>query len=297
MSFIAALQRLGGMAIDVPINDSGSYRLEYKQGIVMDGATIENVKDAAKVLSLYCDFIGVRASTLVTNREKSENSGSWVDMKSDTVINSFIQYATVPVINMESNVYHPCQGLADAMTIVEKMGQSASSHPSNKHNTIKYVLTWVPHPKALPMATPNSQLISACELGLDVTLVHPSGWEIDPDILKIAKRKIKEANGSISILNNQTNALHDADIVCAKSWGAMSLYQDLEKEKKFKANYGNWIIDNEKLKLTNNAYFMHCLPVRRNVEVTDEVLDSERSLIYSQAENRMWIQMAILLSL
>ena len=209
-------------------------------------------------------------------------------MRADTVINSYMHYATVPVINMESNVYHPCQGLADAMTIVEQRRGLGG---------VKYVLSWVPHPKALPMATPNSQLISACELGMDVNLVYPPGWDLDNDIIEVAKAKAKEANGSFHISRNQTDALTGADIVCAKSWGAMGFYDNWDEEKKLRSQYQNWIIDKEKMTLTKNAYFLHCLPVRRNVEVTDEVLDSENSLIYQEAENRMWVQMAILLLL
>lgn len=286
LSFITAMEKLGGKAVDFPL--SSAYPMEFETGAVMDKGNIEHAKDAAKVISRYSSVIGVRASELVTTGAASVEVSSWSQLKKDTVINSFIKYASVPVVNMESNIYHPCQGLADAMTIKEKLGDPQGG---------KYVLTWVPHPKALPMATPNSQILSACELGMDVTVVYPHGWELDQDIMKAAQKRSKQAGGSLSLTHNQFQALQGAQIVTAKSWGALKYYGNWNEEKKLREKFTGWIIDKEKMKASDKAFFMHCLPIRRNVEATDEVLDSPDSLIYEEAENRQWAQMAILLYL
>lgn len=284
LSFIAAMNKLGGLAVDLSTG-TGGFTLEFTENTVMDKSTIEHIKEAVGVVSRLSDAISVRASELVTTSSKSVDVSSWNEAKKDTVIRSFTKYAKVPVVNMESNVYHPCQGLGDAMTIMEKLG-----NPQGK----KYVLTWAYHPKALPMATTNSQFMSACDLGMNVTVVYPEGWELDGEIVDTAKARAKEAGGSLQLVHSQQDAFKDADIICAKSWGALKNYGDWDKEAEMKENLKHWIVDQKKMDLTNNAYFMHCLPVRRNVEVTDEVIDSPSSIVLNQAENRMWIQMAIL---
>lgn len=284
LSFMVAMEKLGGLAIDLS-SGSGGFPFEFEEGAVMNKNTIEHVKEAVAVVSRMSDAIAIRASDLVTTSSESVKVPSWDEVKKDTVIQSFAKYARVPIINMESNVYHPCQGLGDAMTIIEKLGR-----PKGK----KYVLSWVYHPKALPMATANSQFMSACDLGMNVVVAHPKGWELDEDIIKIAKARAKSAGGSLSFANSQEEAFKDADVVCVKSWGAMKFYGNWDKEKKAKEHLKSWIVDETKMKLTNQAYFMHCLPLRRNVEVTDKVLDSSSSIVVDEAENRMWIQMAIM---
>lgn len=284
LSFIAAMDKLGGLAVDLSAG-TGGFPLEFAENAIMDKSSSEHIKEAAAVVSRMSDAISVRASELVTTSSKSVEVSSWNEAKNDTVIRSFAKYSKIPVVNMESNVYHPCQGLGDAMTIMEKLG-----NPKSK----KYVLTWVYHPKALPMATTNSQFMSACDLGMDVVIAYPEGWELDEEIIDTAKVRAKEAGGSLKLIHSQQAAFKDADVICAKSWGAMKNYSDWDKETKIKEGLKHWIVDQKKMDLTNNAYFMHCLPVRRNVEVTDEVLDSPASIVIDQAENRMWIQMAIL---
>lgn len=284
LSFLAAMDKLGGLAVDLS-SGTGGFPLEFEENAVMDKATGEHIKEAAAVVSKMSDAIAVRASDLITTSSESVKVPSWYELKKDTVIHSFAKYAQVPVINMESNVYHPCQGLGDAMTIAEKLG-----NPKGK----KYVLTWAYHPKALPMAVANSQLMSACDLGMQVTVVYPKGWDLDEEIVSRARDRAKSAGGSLTLSNSQQDAFKDAHIVCAKSWGAIKHYGNWDKEDKLKKGLKHWMVDKEKMSLTNNAYFMHCLPVRRNVEVTDEILDSPSSIVIDQAENRMWIQMAIL---
>lgn len=287
VSFVTAMQKLGGLAIDLPQKD-GAYSIEYKTAGVMDQGTIEHVEDAARVLSGYCDAIAVRSSELITSSKESAEVPSWNELKNDLVIKSFMKYAKVPVINMESNVYHPCQGLADAMTIYEKLGDPQGQ---------KYVLTWSYHPKALPMATPNSQILAACGLGMEVVVAHPSGWELDGQIIASMKQKAEQSGGSVKFSNSMEEAMKDCRVVCAKSWGALKYYGNWVEEKKIRNGLKNWIVDQKKMDLTDHACFMHCLPVRRNVEVTDEVIESNNSWVYDQAENRMWAQMAVLSSL
>ncbi len=161
LSFITAMNKLGGLAVDLS-SGSGGYPFEFAENVIMDKATSEHVKEGIPVVSRMSDAIAVRASDLITTSSESVKVPSWDELKKDTVIQSFAKHAQVPVINMESNIYHPCQGLGDAMTIMEKLG-----HPKGK----KYVLTWAYHPKALPMAVANSQLMSACDLGMQVTVV------------------------------------------------------------------------------------------------------------------------------
>lgn len=286
LSFTIAMQKLGGLGVDFPIKDG--YTFEYKLGEIMDKGTIEHVKDAAKVISSYCNAIAIRASELITTSAESVKVQAWSELKKDKTLKSFMKYADVPVINMESNVYHPCQGLGDAMTIKEKL-----KNPKGK----KYTHVWSYHPKALPMSTSNSQILGACDLGMDVVVAHPKGWELDPEILISMQKHAQKAGGSFIVTNSLEEAYKGSNIVCTKSWGALKYYGNWEEEKKVREKNKQWIVDKEKMSKTNNAYFMHCLPVRRNVEVTDEIIDSKNSLVIIEAENRMWAQMAILSSL
>jgi N-acetylornithine carbamoyltransferase len=286
VSFASAMAKLGGQAIEISGDNAWSF--EYEDDVVMDGSTIEHVKDVARVLSRYCDALAIRCSELVTKSTESAQVGTWSSAKQDTVINSFARYATVPVINMESNLYHPCQGLGDAATITEQLG-------STHHK--KYVMTWAYHPKALPMATPNSQILAACDLGMDVVIAHPHGWELDPDILAIARTRAQQSGGSLAVSYDRYEAVEGAQIVCAKSWGALQYYGQWDREKQLRAELKDWIVDEKLMSRTANGKFMHCLPVRRNVEVTDGVLDSPTSIVIDEAENRMWAQMALLTTL
>lgn len=283
-SFVRAMEKLGGNPFVLDVKE-GTYTFEFEDAIVMDKGTIEHVKEAARVLSRYYEGIAIRASDLITSNATSALVQDWQKTKTDLIIKKFMQYATVPVINMESNVYHPCQGLGDAMTIKEKLGTTTKK---------KYVLTWTYHPKALPMAVTNSQILGACDLGMDITVAHPHGWELDPEIIETMKKRASDAGGNILFSNNMKKALKGADIVVSKSWGALQYYGNWKKEKELRENLKHWIVNKNKMAATNNAYYLHCLPVRRNVEVTDDVIDSNNSLVTDQAENRMWAQMAIL---
>lgn len=284
-SFSSAVNKLGGLPIDLPTSGDGIFTLEFNNNVVMNKNTKEHIKEAAAVISRYCDVIGVRSSALITNSLSPTDTQSWTEQKQDTVLKGFMKYASVPVINMESNIYHPCQGLGDAMTIKEKF-----KNPKRK----KYTHIWSYHIKPLPMAVTNSQVLSACDLGMDVTLAHPQGWELDGEIIKVMKQRAEQSGGKFTVTNSQEEAYRGAHVICTKSWGALKYYGNWNKEKTIRETHKDWIVNKNKMDKTDNAYFMNCLPVRRNVEVTDDVIESKNSIVIDEAENRMWIQMALL---
>ena len=252
-----AAMNLGFKSIVMNFKDDG-WQLEFDENIIMSGNKAEHVKDAAKVISQYCDILGIRAFAELKDKE--------ID-NSDKIINSFVKYATIPILNLESSIAHPLQALADAATINENINS----------NNPKIVLSWAPHPKPLPHAVANS-FINMCKINnYDLTITNPKGYDLS--------KKITEG---IQIINNQELAFENADFIYAKNWSSYDQYG------KVLLNDDSWIINENKMKLTNNAFFMHCLPVRRNVVVTDSVLDSNRSLVIQQANNRTYATQTIL---
>jgi N-acetylornithine carbamoyltransferase len=183
----------------------------------------------------------------------------------------------VPIINLESAMHHPCQSLADMLTIREKLGAGRK----------RVVLTWAWHPKALPMAVPNSFALAAAQMGHDLVIAHPSGYDLDEELL--------ETLGDVEITNDIDAAFDGAEVIYAKSWGSKQFYGNTDQDIATRAQYrSKWIVDEEKMSRTNNGIFMHCLPVRRNVIVTDGVIDSPASVVIDEAENRLHVQKAIL---
>ena len=252
-----AALNLGMHCIVMNLNTEG-WSLEFEDGTVMDGDKAEHIKEAAQVISQYCDVIGIRSFPTLTDKEKDEE---------EQVINAFLKNSTIPVISLEGATEHPLQAVADALTIQEY----------KKKKKPKVVLTWAPHPKALPHAVPNS-FVKIMKLSeYDLVITHPEGYELNQEITKGA-----------TITNNQDEAFKNADFIYAKNW---SSYNDYGK---ILSNDTNWTVTSEKMALTNNAKFMHCLPVRRNMIVTDEVLDSENSIVIPQANNRTFATQAIL---
>ncbi|GAB3341193.1 acetylornithine carbamoyltransferase [Marivirga atlantica] len=250
-----------GMNVMVLNLDKDSWSLELEDGTVMNQNSQEHIKDAAAVISQYCDIVGIRTFPDLKDREADY---------SEQLLQKFIKYAQVPIVSLESATRHPLQSLADLLTIEE---HKAKAKP-------KVVLSWAPHPKALPQAVANSFIEWIKESDVELVVCNPEGMDLAPEFIK-----------DVTVLHNQEEALKEADFVYAKNWSSYENYGEIL------AGHENWRITADKMQLTNKAKFMHCLPVRRNVVVTDEVLDSEQSLIYQQAENRTYAAQAVLLKL
>ena len=191
----------------------------------------------------------------------------------------------MPIINLESAIHHPCQALADMMTIREKLGAG--------HR--KVLLTWAWHPKPLPMAVPNSFALAAAQMGHDLVIAHPRGYELDDELMGTIEQQAQTAGGSVAISNDVDAAFDGVEVVYAKSWGSRNFYGAPERDIAERAQYrSKWIVDAAKMARTSSAIFMHCLPVRRNVIVTDGVIDSPASVVIDEAENRLHVQKAIM---
>lgn len=255
-----AAQNLG-MNTMVMNFDKEGWALEYGDGMVMDQGKSEHIKEAAQVISQFCDLIAIRAFASLEDREKD---------KAEIVLNGFAKYASVPIVNMESSVGHPLQALADAITISE-------DKPRLKGRKPKVVLSWAPHPKALPHAVANSFIEMMQHQDADFVITHPVGYELDPEIV-----------GTTQVEHHQDKAFDGADYIYTKNWSSFSNYgKVLIKDT-------SWMISAEKMALTNKAKFMHCLPVRRNVVVEDAVLDHQDSLVIHQANNRTYAAQIVL---
>lgn len=248
-----AAKNLGMSVMVLNVNDA--WNLEFEDGTIMNASTSEHVKEAARVISQYADIIAVRAFPSLTDKKKDE---------SEYVLNNFVKYATVPVINMESATAHPLQALADAITISEL------AHKPKP----KVVLSWAPHPRALPQAVANSFAEMMQNMDVDFVITHPKGYELNPEITK-----------NVPIIHDQVEALKNADFVYVKNWSNYNNYGKIINEDP------NWMMTKNKL---GNAKFMHCLPVRRNVVVEDAVLDSENSVVIEQANNRTFAAQIVL---
>jgi len=274
-SMQVGVYELGGNAVVLEPGGT-SWTLEHRAGAVMDSDKTEHIKEFVRVLGRYCCAIGVRTFAALKN---------WEAERIDPVLAAFAEYADVPVINLESAMHHPCQALADIMTIREQLGEGRK----------KILLTWAWHPKPLPMAVPNSFALAAAQMGHDLVIAHPPGYELDDELMSGVRRYSRATGGSVTVENDVEDAFNQVEAVYAKSWGSRNFYGSPEKDVAERAQYrGDWIADESKMRRTNSAIFMHCLPVRRNVIVTDEVIDSPRSVVIDEAENRLHVQKAIL---
>jgi len=274
-----ATYELGGHPLTLNIGQ-GTWSLEHREGIVMDGEYAEHIKDAARVLSRYVDILAVRAFP---------ERKSWGIDRQDPIIEGFAKYATVPVINLEGAMHHPCQGLADMMTIRERIGEPKAQ---------PIAITWAWHPKALPMAVPNSILLEAAKAGMDIRLAHPKGWELDDEIMQTAQNLATAQGGGVRVVHSMKDAVEGAKVVYAKSWGSIQHYRSPDDETRLKMSLRNeWRVTEEQMARTDAGIFMHCLPVRRGVIVDDAVIDSPQSAVYDEAENRLHVQKAILASI
>ena len=287
-SFELGAFQLGGHAVVLqPGKDA--WPIEFEVGSVMDGDTEEHIAEVARVLSRYVDLIGVRAFPKFQD---------WSVDREDRVIHAFAKYATVPVINMET-VTHPCQELAHILALQQHFGTSdPGSSPGQVLVGKKYVLTWTYHPKPLNTAVANSALQIATRFGMDVTLLCPTPeYALDRRYLDFAQRNVAENGGSFSLSHDVQAAYKGADVVYAKSWGALPYFGRWEQEKPIREKYKNFIVDEAKMALTNHGVFSHCLPLRRNVKATDAVMDSPACIAVDEAENRLHVQKAIMTTL
>ncbi len=247
-----------GMNVMVLNIDKEGWALELRDGVKMDGTTVEHIREAAAVIGQYVDILGIRSFPGLKDRE--EDYG-------EVIFNKFVELCGVPVVSLESATRHPLQSLADLITIEELKTKPCP----------KVVLTWVPHVKALPQAVPNSFAEWMCKANVEFTIAHPAGLELSPAFTQGA-----------TITHDQTEALQDADFVYVKNWSAFEPYG--------KVIPGNedWMLTNERLKNTNQAKVMHCLPVRRDLELSAEILDGSNSIVIKEAANREWAAQAVL---
>ena len=279
-SFELGAFQLGGHAIVLqPGKDA--WPIEFELGKVMDGDTEEHIAEVAQVLGRYVDLIGVRAFPKFVD---------WQRDREDIVLRSFAKYSPVPVVNMET-ITHPCQELAHIQALQEHFG---SSDLRGK----KYVLTWTYHPKPLNTAVANSALTIATRMGMDVTLLCPTPeYILDQRYMDWAAQNVAENGGALQVSHNIEEAYRGADVVYAKSWGALPYFGNWGPEKPIRDQYRHFMVDEAKMALTNDGVFSHCLPLRRNVKATDAVMDSPRCIAINEAENRLHVQKAIMAAL
>jgi len=247
-----------GMNVMVLNMDKEGWALELRDNVIMNGTTVEHIREAAAVMGQYADIIGVRSFPGLKDREEDY---------SEMIFNKFVEFCGVPVVSLESATRHPLQSLADLITIEEL---KTKPRP-------KVVLTWAPHIKPLPQAVPNSFAEWMCRADVDFTITHPKGFELCPDF----------TNGA-TITHNQDKALADADFIYVKNWSAYEPYGQILPGNE------DWMLTNNKLTITNDAKIMHCLPVRRDLELSSEILDSESSIVVHEAGNRVWAAQAVI---
>jgi N-acetylornithine carbamoyltransferase len=277
-SFDVGINQLGGHAV-VLSPSGGMWPLEFGDRAVMDGDAEEHVKEAAKVLSRYCDLIGIRAFPKFQD---------WEEDRKDLILNSFAAYSDVPVINMET-IVHPCQELAHVMALEEQLGPLDGK---------KYLLTWSYHPKPLNTAVANSALTIAAKFGMDVTLLCPTEeYILDERYMDQARADAGAQGNDVTVSHDIDEAYDGADVVYAKSWGALPFFGNWESEKPIRDRYRHFIVDEDKMAMTNDALISHCLPMRRNLIMTDAVFDGPKCFAYDEAENRLHVQKAIMRAL
>lgn len=271
-----AAQRLGAHVTTLtPGQDS--WTLAFGDGVVMDGAEAEHIRDAFGVLSRYVDVLGVRVFASQTDQQKDET---------DALMQEIADAATVPVVNLESAMHHPCQALADAAVMADRFDGDTAGR--------RFVLTWTHHPKALPMAVPNSALLAAARSGMNVTVARPDSHALHPSMMATASGLANAAGGSVTETSNMDAAIKGADVVYAKAWGGSMVYDEPKAEAEIRASLKHWRVTDTHMQSTNNGGFMHCLPIRRNVVADDAVLDGPQAMHLDQAEFRLHAQQALL---
>ena len=275
-SFQAAMGRLGGASFVIS-PEMSIHGLESRPGIVMDGAAAEHIREAVPVIASYGDALGIR---VFAERHS---------LKKDLADQEFKQLASladVPLINMESAINHPCQSLADWKTMDD------FEVPDNGG---RFVLSWAYHPQALPLAVPAATTQMACMRGMDLVVLRPSGFELPEPIMEKAREAANKSGGSVSETTNREEAMDGAHVIYAKSWSSTQHYGDRSADQELRKELVHWCVDEPWFENTQpDCKFMHCLPVRRGVVVSDQILDGERSVVLKEAHNRMLVQMAVL---
>jgi N-acetylornithine carbamoyltransferase len=263
-SMQVGVYELGGNAVVLEPGGT-SWTLEHREGAVMDGDKTEHVKEFVRVLARYCGAVGVRTFAAMKD---------WKEERQDPVLAAFAKYSDVPVVNLESAMHHPCQALADMLTVREKLGGGRK----------RVLLTWAWHPKPLPMAVPNSFALAAAQMG--------------EDLIREVNSRAFDAGATVSVTRDVDEAFDGQQVVYAKSWGSKEFYGRPQDDIEERAPYrGEWVVDAAKMARTGGGLFMHCLPVRRNCIVTDEVIDSSASVVIDEAENRLHVQKAVMAEL
>lgn len=275
-SFQAAMVRLGGGSFVISPNMS-IHGLETRPGIVMDGVAAEHIREAVPVIASYADAIGIRAFA-----ERRSLDDDLVDLE----YNEMRQLCEIPLINMESAINHPCQSLADWKTM-DDIGVAKQGG--------KFVLSWAYHPRALPLAVPAATVHMAAARGMDVTVLRPDGFELPDMIMQKARQAAEASGGSVTETDDRAGAVEGAHVIYAKSWASTRHYGNRVEDQDLRNDLDNWCVDDSWFDTAKaDCRFMHCLPVRRGVVVTDEVLDGPRSIVIQEAQNRMYAQMAVL---
>lgn len=277
-SFEAAVHQLGAHAVDLNAA-SDFWELEARDGALMDGPAPEHIRDAAAVLSRYLDVLAIRPPLA---------GRSWDVDRKDESIQAWATHADVPVINMESALWHPLQALADLLTLREALGALAAR---------RLAICWTHSPTPQSSSVVHSLLLATLRAGMDVAIAHPAGYELDEGVLDQARALAGERGRTLQTGLEPRDAVRGAQIVYARSWHSLEHYGNLTLAASRRARTGSWRVDEELLSVGDQARVMHAMPVRRNLEVTDEVLDGPRSLLYQQAENRLHSQKALLLHL
>lgn len=276
VSFEQAALQLGGTCQTLNAS-ADSWGLEFDPDAIMDQDKVENVAEAAGVLGRYFHILGIRAFP---------TDQPWEVEKLEPILQAFAKYSGIPIVSLEGALHHPCQSLADHLTLQEHFGENLNGLP--------VTLSWAFHPNPLPMAVPHSFALQAALAGCDLTIAHPPGYDLDADVMTQVHEASQKNGGQVKISHDQADGLKSANVVYVKSWGAQSLWHDKTAERAQRQAYKNWILNDQTWQHTNNAKVMHCLPVRRNVVIGADILDSPRSIVLDEAENRLWAQAALL---
>lgn len=259
----------------------GSWTMETDLDAVMDGTTVEHIIEATRVLSRYADALAVRTFP---------KGNDWTVERQDRTIRNFARYSDKPVINLESARRHPCQGLADALTIREHLGETHGK---------RFVLMWAWHPKALPTAVPASAAIAAAHLGMRISIARPAGYDLDPDDYSAIRSLAEQRGGSLEVTDDLDGAIDGAHAVYPKAWGSLLHFGNPDAERSWRGGKRDWRLTDDRMRRTagGRGIALHCLPVRRNVEIDGVVLDGPQSVVVDEAENRLHVQRALLLEL